>query len=315
MILHLLDLKQYMYTGVSKLQTYADGVIEDSNKYRPREFRCGSLAYVIDEVSKLLKEKSSVVCFCIDTPPTIKREWCEKLCHRQYKGGRKSAPAHVTYQFEFAIEMIKEIGFNYVMLDGYEADDCIASVVRKYKNMYEKIVIHTNDSDQYYLISEKISIVPTSLRGKNVNIGNYESVVNKDRYVPYNTLTLDKMIFGESSDNIPYISDEMTRRIKNLIPKEANQYLGDNDILRTIVKNTCNNDEKTMAIFELIAPIEIIDSRVIVDPGIVYNSELFRYFGIEFQSYAFQRYNYFPNEVGHRMLDNFLCSLEDKGVI
>lgn len=315
MILHLLDLKQYMYTGVSKMQTVTRGVIEDSGGYRPREFICGSLAYVLDEVYKVMLDKQNVICFCIDTPPLIKREMSQQYFSRKYKGGRAKAPEHVIYQFRFAIEMVKEIGFNYVMLDGYEADDCIASIIHKYGNAYERIVIHSNDSDQYYLVSDKVDIVPTSLKGKVVNKSNYESVANKDRYVPYNTITLDKLIHGEPGDNILAVPREQASRLCRLIPPIANNYLGDNDLLRTIVKNTCNKDEYTMHVFDMIAPIIVTDERVDIDPSYQIDGELLRYFGIEFQAYAYRRYNPVVNENGEEMIQRFLDDLIDKEVI
>lgn len=315
MTLHLLDLKQYMYTGVSKVQTVTRGVIEDSGGYRPREFRCGSLAYVIDEVYRILADKDNVICFCIDTPPIVKREMSEQYFHRQYKGGRQKAPAHVTYQFEFAINMVKQIGFNFVMLEGYEADDCIASVVRKYKNAYDKIVIHSNDSDQYYLVSDKTTVVPTSLKGKTVNMSNYETVVSKDRFVPYNTNTLSKLMHGEPGDNIIAAPYDCSKRLQKLIPPIANKYLGDNELLKTIIKNTCSNDEQTMKVFELLAPVEILDERVIIDPSVQINGELLRFFGIEFQSYSYQRYNYYKYPEGEEMIEDFLDYLIDKEVI
>lgn len=314
MILHILDLKQYMYTGVSKPQVVARGVIEDGNSYRPREFRCGSLAYVIDEVTKLMYDKKNVICFCIDTIPLVKREMSMQNFNRQYKGGRHKAPDHVSYQFEFAIKMIEQIGFNSIRLEGYEADDCIASVIHKYQNYYEKIVIHSNDSDQYYLVSDKVSIVPTSLKGKVVNMSNYETVANRERFVPYNTITLNKLIHGESGDNILAAPLEQSRKIIKLIPPVVNRLLGDNDILRTLVKNSCGNDQRTMATFDLIAPIELSEG-IEVDNDAPIDRELLRFFGIEFQAYCYARYDYISNEKGEEMISDFLYCLEERGVI
>lgn len=315
MILHLLDLKQYMYTGVSKMQTVTRGVIEDDGDYRPREFICGSLAYLLDEVHRVMSDKNNVICFCIDTPPIVKREMSQRMFSRQYKGGRAKEPVHVTYQFRFAIEMIKEVGFNYIMLEGYEADDAIASAIHKYQNVYERIVIHSNDSDQYYLVSDKVEIVPTSLKGKVVSKSNYANIVNKDRYVPYNTITLDKLIHGEPGDNIVAVPRSSATRLLKLIPPIANKYLGDNELLRTIVKNTCNNDEYTMNVFDMIAPIMITDDRVNIDPGYQIDGELLRFFGIEFQSYSYRRYNPIVNDDGESMIQSFLDELIDKEVI
>lgn len=315
MTLHILDLKQYMYTGVSKRQTCVRGVIEDAGCYRPREFRCGSLAYVIDEVYRILKDKSNVIVFCIDMPPTIKREMSKQYFNRQYKGGRQKAPEHVTYQFKFAIDMVKKIGFNYVMLEGYEADDGVASVIRKYKNYYDNIVIHSNDSDQYYLVNEKTSIVPTSLKGKTVTVANYESIANKDRTVPYNTITLQKLIHGEPGDNILAVPSEKARTIMKLIPREAYRFLGDNEILRTLVRNSCNDDVQVMRTFDLIAPFEVLDERVVIDASKAIDGELLRFFGIEFGAYAYQKYNYYTNPEGEAMIEDFLEYLTDKEVI
>lgn len=315
MNLHIMDLKQYMYTGVSKPQTVARGVIEDASDFRAREFRCGSLSYLIDEMYKILVDTNNLLCFCIDTTPTFKRELSESKLNRKYKDGRAKSPVHVNYQFEFAKRMVKIIGFNCIELEGYEADDGVSSLVKKYHNQFDKITIYSNDSDQYYLVDDKVTIVPTSLRGKIVNMSNYEKIVNKDMYIEYNTLTVHKLIHGESGDNIPAIPRDVAKRLLRVLPKAGNPFYGDNTVLRTIVKNSCKNDEKVMAVFDLLAPVVITDARVSIDFTKQINVGLLRFFGIEFQSYCYRNHNYSHNEVGEEMIEDFLDELEDKEVI
>lgn len=312
MILHIFDLKQMCYIAQGKKNEVTAGYVEDNNRYRPRKFKCGALAYIIDEVIPYMSDNESLICFCVDTKPTYKYELAQTKLRTTYKANRKEIPLHVKYQYAFAKKMIQALGFNYIELDGYEADDGISSLVHKYKSAFKKIYIHTNDSDAYYLVCDKVEILPASTRGRAVTMANYQEMTKQTQY---NILTLKKLLNGEDTDTIQPIIHKHGVTLMETLPKEIYKYCGNNELLRVALRNACDDCEDTMATFDMIAPVLITDERVVLDMRPRINMQLLYYFGVMFSSYRCRGYSFIKNEVGESMIDRFVGELEDKEVI
>jgi len=301
MNLHILDVKQYMYAGQSKPLVISRGVVEDQGEYRPREMMCGSLAYLFDEIIRIIEDKDNFVALCFDSPPTVKRELSEEIGYT-YKKGRAKAPVHVTYQYEVAKDILPELGFNCMIQEGLEADDLISSLCFRYNKAFQRIIIHTNDSDQYYLVKDRVECVAVTKRSKSVNRSNYEMAVHKSRAVPYNTLTLEKLFTGESSDNVPPIITEDSIRLSSVLGKEVYPYLGDNIKLRAIVKNVMSKDS-TLKIFDLIAPILTMGSATRLNMSKKTNMGVFNFLAFEFGCHRYQRMSIPYNKLGDELID------------
>lgn len=301
MNLHILDVKQYMYAGQSKPLTIARGVVEDQGEYRPREMMCGSLAYLFNEIIRIADDSNNCLVLCFDSKPTYKRALSEEIRYI-YKNGRPSAPAHVSYQYEVAKMILPELGFHCSIEDGYEADDLISSICFRYKKAYRKIVIHTNDSDQYYLVGDNVECVAVTSRGKSINRSNYEMAVHRKRAVPYNTLTLEKLFDGETSDNVPPIAVGDYTRLMAVLGKEVYPYLGDNTKLRTVIKNVMQ-DSSTLTVFDLIAPILTMGSSTRIDKAKKVNSTSFKFIAAEFGCNRYQRIQVPYSELGEQLIE------------
>lgn len=80
-----------------------------------------------------------------------------------YKTNRKEAPEKLKEQLPVCIEMLEKMGFYNLSFENYEADDIIASAVKKFQNENLFIKIVTSDKDLYQLINEKVNILsPTT---------------------------------------------------------------------------------------------------------------------------------------------------------
>ena len=116
-----------------------------------------------------------------------------------YKATRKEAPAELKEQIPVCKEMIERMGFASFAKAGYEADDVIASLVKKYSGEYE-IDILSGDKDLFALISDSVKIVDS----KNKIWYDKEGCFQKYGVYPHQIRDY-LAILGDASDNVPGI--------------------------------------------------------------------------------------------------------------
>lgn len=253
-ILRLFDVSQYVYSGVAN-KVVNKGVVLVDGVYKARSIPCAGVANVLNAYLQF-KEPDADLIFCFDSPPTFKQKLHKELFPYSsgYKGNRQEKSPVTRIQLELTEEILRQSGIRAIKVKGYEADDIIASIVRQYKSSYDKIYIHSRDSDLYYLVCPNVEVVPVIRVGKYVNMTNWAQTVDKDYVIAYNTLTLVKMERGERSDNIPSVKKEIMEKILEGIPKSLYPYCGEDRLLRGYVKEISENDKVTMGIFDLIVP-------------------------------------------------------------
>lgn len=315
MIAHVFDISQYISAGAQTDKRISLGIVEDEREYRELYMPIGGVSYLLNTVEEFFSPDSELI-YCADRTPTFKRELHNTIVndHKGYKGNRSSKDPYLAIyeQRVLAEEILKQCGFNVIASDGYEADDCIHTVVSSIRDTYDRVIIHTNDSDQYYLVGGNVIIHPMSLRGKYVDLNNYERSVKAGYYVEYNTSILFKMYYGEDGDNIPAISPEMTQRVQSCIPSDAYSFCGDLKFLRTLVANACNGDAYTMGIFDLIAPMDI-DRRDTILMQQDFNKGLFEYYASETcNKYYNRNREYETYELGNETLKRYCKMYLDK---
>jgi DNA polymerase-1 len=101
----------------------------------------------------------------------------------------------------------------YIEADGYEADDYIASICKKYKGDYEMLIVST-DSDFNQLVAEDVTIF--NPRGQHGSFYTPEKVYEKFGVTPDQIVDY-KSLVGDSADNI--------LGVKGIGPKRAIEVL------------------------------------------------------------------------------------------
>ncbi len=120
--------------------------------------------------------------------------------YSDYKATRKETPQELISQIPIAKECLNDAGIPALSIDGYEADDVLASIVEKYKDEYE-ILIFTGDKDLLQLVSDNVKVaLPDKAAG--VKILDRDGVkehkgVYPDEICDYLAIT------GDTSDNVP----------------------------------------------------------------------------------------------------------------
>lgn len=118
-----------------------------------------------------------------------------------YKANRPEAPIELRPQFDLAKEVVEALNITNIGIEGFEADDCIGTLTKKFENEM-KISIVTGDKDILQLLNDQVDVLILQK-----GIGNYKHYT-KDIYVEEFAIEprmlIDvKALMGDSSDNYP----------------------------------------------------------------------------------------------------------------
>lgn len=147
--------------------------------------------------------------YCADTVILAKDTPNQRGWRKELFGGYKSNRAHnddnmcevFTYIYTVAVPQIsEEYDFNIVSVEGVEADDVIATAVKRLYDQYD-ITIVTNDHDFLQLINKY----------ENLKIYNLQAKEIKQKYtdIELKHFTMWKVIKGDKSDAIPAIDKKV----------------------------------------------------------------------------------------------------------
>jgi DNA polymerase I len=119
-----------------------------------------------------------------------------------YKAQRKSRPDLLKEQWPHLAPMSEAFGFENVRIDGWEADDVIASMVHKAREGGIPVTVVTGDRDAYQLVDDGVCVMSTSRGVTETKLYDREGVI--ERYGVPPELVPDLIgLKGDSSDNIP----------------------------------------------------------------------------------------------------------------
>ncbi len=115
-----------------------------------------------------------------------------------YKANRSETPEDLIPQFPLTRDATRAFGAPAIEMEGYEADDLIATYARQAEARGARVTIISSDKDLMQLVSDKISMLDTM---KNKAIGRDE-VVAKFGMGPERVIEIQALA-GDSVDNIP----------------------------------------------------------------------------------------------------------------
>ncbi len=116
----------------------------------------------------------------------------------EYKATRASMPDDLRSQVVPIHQMIKAMGFPFLMVEGVEADDVIGTLARQATEKQLPVLISTGDKDMAQLVSDHVTLIDTM---KDVKTDR-EGVIEKFGVPP--ELIIDYLaLMGDKVDNIP----------------------------------------------------------------------------------------------------------------
>ena len=181
-----------------------------------------------------------VVCFDKGVPQFRVDQYAE------YKAGRAATPDLFKRQLALIGEVLETLRVPAVELEGYEADDLLATLTKHAREEEFEVIIVTGDRDILQLVRDGVSVIMTR-RGIS-DVIRYDAPTVLERYgIPPEKWTDFVALKGETSDNLPGVpgigdktaaqlinkygdiesviahADELTPKLRDGIKAHANQ--------------------------------------------------------------------------------------------
>jgi DNA polymerase I len=125
-----------------------------------------------------------------------------ELTYEPYKSERKPRPDLLRDQWPHLMPLAEAFGFSNIKVDGYEADDVIASLTKRAREQDIPVMVVSGDRDVYQLVEDGVRVMTTSRGVTDTKIYDRDGVI--ERYgVPPELVTDLIGLKGDTSDNIP----------------------------------------------------------------------------------------------------------------
>ena len=125
-------------------------------------------------------------------------ETFRKKIYPDYKANRGAPPEELVPQFPLTRDATRAFGAPSIEMDGYEADDLIATYARQAEEKGARVTILSSDKDLMQLVSDKVSMLDPM---KSKHIGPKE-VEEKFGLGPEHVIDIQALA-GDSTDNVP----------------------------------------------------------------------------------------------------------------
>ena len=173
----------------------------------------------------LIKEEKPThvaVAFDLDTPTFRSEEYSE------YKGGRNKTPEEFHGQVDLIIKVMEAMRIPTITLDGYEADDILATLATKATARDWDVMVVSGDRDAFQLVDDHVTVFYPK---KGVSdLPRMDAAAVEAKYlVPPDKYSDLAALVGESADNLP--------GVPGVGPKTAAKWIGQYGGLEGILEN------------------------------------------------------------------------------
>ncbi len=201
-----------------------------------------------------------VVAFDVHAP-TFRHKMFEA-----YKGTRKPMPSELKMQLPVIREVLKAMKVSVVEMAGYEADDILGTLAKRYQKEGFEVTLLSGDRDLLQISDEHIKIsIPKTTKGKTETFNYYpQDVINEYGVTPLQFIDV-KALMGDSSDNIPGVTKVGQKTATDLIVKYGGLdgvYENIEDQKGKLKENLVNDKDvaylsKTLATIDINAPVKL----------------------------------------------------------
>lgn len=262
---------KYKYTLMSnrlRRLTTKVAVENEEGIVEVKDMDVSNIYYPLREIEGFRREAEKrgsevVMSICFDSKSFKKEN------NAEYKSNRTNKLDDSDFENMNIIRRLLEVAnHNVYKIDGLEADDIIANLVREYGQHFDLTTIYTPDADMMVLVNDRVHLMRYKSRKGYVEItrDNYEEACMEEFkcYIPYNAILLYKVLCGDKSDCIkgvkgfgPAAFDRFVKVYENKINWEK---LGDVDYLEKVIES-CLNDkyiDEAKKSLELVRFIDIV---------------------------------------------------------
>ncbi|MCD6309950.1 MAG: DNA polymerase I [Candidatus Eremiobacteraeota bacterium] len=120
----------------------------------------------------------------------------------EYKATREAAPEDFQSQVGLILELMSALKIPVYYEEGYEADDCIATIACKAKNNGIEVLIVSGDLDLLQIVSDHVTVLVPKKGISNMVRYDTDAVIKRYGIKPEQLVDM-KALAGDTSDNIP----------------------------------------------------------------------------------------------------------------
>ena len=151
-------------------------------------------------ISLLKEEKPTHVAVAFD----VSRKTFRTEIFPEYKANRAKTPDEFRSQMSFLHELVKGFGISQFEIEGYEADDIIATITKRAEKEGAEVLICTGDRDSFQLVTDKTTVLYPKRGVSEMARMTPDAVFEKygmtpEQYPDFAALR------GDPSDNLPSI--------------------------------------------------------------------------------------------------------------
>ena len=185
--------------------------------------------------------------------------------YKEYKANRPPMPDDLREQLQPLKNIVKAIGFPLIEIAGVEADDVIATLVKKAKEKNLKAVISSLDKDLMQLVEDPVS---TMMNTMTHQIFNEEKVLEKFGVKP-NQIRDMLALTGDTSDNIPGVPKVGQKTAAKWLNEygDINEIKANADLIKGVVGDNLRN-----SLGDLDRNVELVSLKYDVDIGVPFES-------------------------------------------
>ena len=184
--LHILDVSALLHYGMNSAR-YKDKV--------SCTYNVGGIHKVMRQVAIAIANNDDVI-LAFDSKKNFR-----KALMPEYKVGRVPNK-FVLSQAELLWDRLPQCGIACYKLDGYEGDDII-NWCTDLREDYSSVLIHGNDKDLIHNVHDNIAFHSITDTVNNVTTANFPFAIEKGEEVPFNFVSIMKVLKGCTSDKIP----------------------------------------------------------------------------------------------------------------
>ncbi len=178
-----------------------------------------------------------------------------------YKATRPKAPDELTFSIIWIKEIGKALKIPIYEIEGYEADDVIATLAKKAEKKGFKVLIQTSDKDLLQIVNENINVLDT--RPKVEILYTPQKVKEKYGIEPFKLVDYFSLI-GDSIDNIPSIPGIGDKRAREILEKhKLSEIINNPSLLKD--ENLISLIEKNKDLIEINKKLIELDTDVPVE--------------------------------------------------
>ncbi|WP_442215285.1 DNA polymerase I [Specibacter sp. RAF43] len=137
-----------------------------------------------------------VVAFDLDTPTFRSEEYAD------YKGGRNKTPEEFYGQIDLIIKVMAAMRIPTISVDGFEADDIIATLSTQGEAAGWDVLVVSGDRDAFQLITDKVLVLYPKKGISDIPAMDAAAIEAK-YFVPPNRYSDLAALVGETADNLP----------------------------------------------------------------------------------------------------------------